>query len=62
MAPEQGRALSTTATDRSELVRNWRAMVKPMMPPPTTTTSKELFEAETRSDGEGLCWVLLTKL
>jgi len=39
VAPEQGTALSTTATERSEETRKWRAMVKPMTPAPTTTTS-----------------------
>lgn len=62
MAPEQGTALSTTATDRSDPVRNWRAMVNPMIPPPTTTTSNELREAVTRSDREAPCRVFRVKL
>jgi len=39
VAPEQGTALSTMATERSEERRKWRAMVKPMTPAPTMTTS-----------------------
>lgn len=62
MAPEQGTALSTTVTDRSDPVRNWRAMVNPMIPPPTTTTSKELREAVTQSNGEAPCRVLRVEL
>lgn len=39
VAPAHGTAASTTATDRSDSVRNWRAMDRPIIPAPTTTTS-----------------------
>lgn len=47
VAPEQGTALSTTATDRSDSSSNCRATVNPMMPAPTITTSKECWDATT---------------
>lgn len=42
VAPEQGTAASTRATERSEARSKWRAMVNPMIPAPTMTTSKGL--------------------
>lgn len=59
VAPEQGRALSTTATERSEERRKWRAMVKPMTPAPTTTTSYWWAEEEQETENGVLVEVVL---
>lgn len=53
MAPEQGTAASTTATERSEATRIWCAMVSPMIPAPTTMTSCSDFGSEAAADRGG---------
>ena len=46
VAPEQGTALSTTAKERSDPIKNCRAMVNPIIPAPVITTSKERDSAD----------------
>lgn len=51
VAPAQGTAASTTATDKFDWRRNWRAMVNPITPAPTMTTSNDCVpDPETRFD------------
>lgn len=52
VAPEQGTALSTTATERSDPIKNCRAMVNPIIPAPIITTSKERDSADIGCDPE----------
>ena len=52
VAPEQGTALSTTATETSDPIRNCRAMVNPIIPAPIITTSKERDSADIGCDPE----------
>ena len=53
VAPEQGMALSTTATDMSDLRRNWREMVSPITPASTTTTTSKLCKDAQIGFGSG---------
>jgi hypothetical protein len=54
VAPEQGTALSTTATDRSDPIRNCRAIVNPMIPAPMITTSKVREDADITASGRSI--------